>query len=982
MVSIAENQAAVTTVTSTDVDGSATTYAIVGGADAALFSINETTGELSFIAAPDFEGPGDANGDNVYDVIVEASDGFDSDTQAIAVTVTDSGGVTINGTAAADTIDATHTPAGQPFVSEEADIINGNGGNDTIASLGGNDTLDGGLGADTMRGGLGDDTYVVDNAGDNVIELAGEGIDHVLASRNYTLTAEVENLTLTGTGNFTGTGNALGNTIAGNVGGNTLDGGGGADVMIGGDGNDTYVVDDAGDVIDETGATGTDTVLSAMSHSLADSAHVLGDVERLTLTGTANVDATGNALDNRLTGNAGDNLLDGGTGADVLLGGLGNDTYLTDGGDTITEAAGAGNDTVRSTVNLTLAGNLENLVLLGAALSGTGNALANTITGNELGNTLNGAGGEDILIGGLGDDTYVVDNAADQVVESLDEGVDLVQSSASVVLGDNVENLTLTGASATNGTGNGLDNVLTGNGATNTLSGGEGNDTINGGAGADFMLGGTGDDTYVVSTISDVVTEEESEGVDLVNAAVSYVLGANVENLTLTGAGSTSATGNELANTLTGNTGANTLDGSLGADLMLGGGGNDTYIVDDTGDVVDELGNGGAGIDTVRSSISFDLSDGTHVLGEVERLTLTGTANLSGTGNAANNVITGNSGSNVLDGGAGTDTLIGGLGNDTYILDVVEDVVTESAGGGTDTAVFTGLAGTYQLGANVENLTLGGSAAINGTGNGLANVLTGNAAANQLAGGGGNDVLNGGAGADVMLGGAGNDTYVVDNANDSVDEATGGAGIDTVQSSISFSLLTDGVHVAGSVENLILTGSASSVGTGNALDNTIMGNAGANILFGAAGDDMLSGNGGNDTLIGGTGHDVMFGGTGADTFDFNVADFGGAGGSAAAHSDDIFDFNAGEGDLIDLSGLLDDAMMLTGGDANTLLRATMVGSDLLIEVNESAVLNGSVVQADWGSAFTIRDVGDPESASFVFGNQTWHYDADTGLFGL
>ena len=133
-----------------------------------------------------------------------------------------------------------------------------------------------------------------------------------------------------------------------------------------------------------------------------------------------------------------------------------------------------------------------------------------------------------------------------------------------------------------------------------------------------------------------------------------------------------------------------------------------------------------------------------------------------------------------LDGGAGVDAMTGGIGNDTYVVDN-GDVVSEAAGGGTDRVPAV----TYSLATNVENLTLTGTAAINGTGNTLANTLTGNAAAN---------ILDGGAGADTMIGGAGNDVYVVDNAGDVVTEAAS-AGTDRVDSSITTSL-------SANVENL------------------------------------------------------------------------------------------------------------------------------------------------------------------------------------
>src|SRR3569623_1014296 len=136
---------------------------------------------------------------------------------------------------------------------------------------------------------------------------------------------------------------------------------------------------------------------------------------------------------------------------------------------------------------------------------------------------------------------------------------------------------------------------------------------------------------------------------------------------------------------------------------MIGGAGDDTYYADNIGDVVTE--GAGAGTDTVYSSVSFTL--GTNV----ENLILTGCGNNNGTGNVAANCITGNFGNNLLDGMAGADTMIGGAGDDTYYVDNFSDVVTESAGGGTDT-LYT--SASYKLGATtVENLILTGTAKIN-----------------------------------------------------------------------------------------------------------------------------------------------------------------------------------------------------------------------------------------------------------------------------
>ncbi|MHB1098190.1 MAG: beta strand repeat-containing protein [Burkholderiales bacterium] len=712
------------------------------------------------------------------------------------------------------------------FGGDGNDVLSGGDGNDRLDGGAGNDVLDGGAGADLMVGGTGNDTYVVDNVGDVVIENPNEGIDTVRASISYTLTDNVENLTLTGSDNLTGTGNSLDNVIIGNSGNDTLIGGGGndrlvagtgIDTLIGGTGDDTYVVNNASDVVVENSNEGMDTVLSSVTYALTDS------VENLVLTGTADLNGSGNVLDNVLTGNSGNNILDGGVGADTMIGGGGNDTYIVDNvNDKVIENANEGTDLVLSSVSYTLSDNVENLTLTGNdSLTGTGNGLDNVITGNAGNDTLIGGDGNDRLVagsgattmlGGTGDDTYVVNSVSDSVVENLGEGNDTVFASINYALTDNVENLTLTGSADLTGTGNGLDNVITGN---------SGNNVLDGGAGADTMIGGQGNDTYVVDNTGDVVIEGLDGGTDTVLASISYVLPDNVENLTLTDTANLNGTGNGLDNVMTGNSGNNILDGGIGADIMIGGQGNDTYVVDNVGDVVIE--NVNEGIDTVLASVTYALSD------NVENLTLTGTADINGIGNALDNVLTGNSGNNVLDGGIGADTMLGGAGNDTYVVDNVGDVVIEDPNAGIDTVLASI---SYALTDNVENLTLTGGADLTGTGNGLDNVITGNS---------GNNVLDGGAGADTMIGGLGNDTYVVDSTGDVVVEKAN-EGIDSVFSSISY-VLPD------NVENLTLTGSADLTGTGNGLDNVITGNSGNNVLDGGAGADTMIGGQGNDTYV-------------------------------------------------------------------------------------------------------------------------------------
>jgi Ca2+-binding RTX toxin-like protein len=376
-------------------------------------------------------------------------------------------GFDLTGTAGDDSLTGTNV----------GDRINGLDGNDMIDAGGGDDLLDGGAGSDMLMGRAGNDIYVVDATGDIVTELADQGTDTVQTSLvAYTLDANVENLTLIGTGPSVGSGNALTNLLTGNSEANLLDGKGGADTMIGGAGDDLYVVDQVGDtVVELTGEGAVDSITSSVSYSLSP------NVENLVLIGVAAINGTGNDGDNVLTGNS---------AANVLTGLTGNDTYVVSTGDTVVEAAHAGMDTVISGSTHTLAANVEQLILVGLSpINGTGNGLDNVLNG-----VLNLAG--NILTGGAGHDTYVV-GAGDTVVEASNQGTDRVESGATYTLGVNVENLTLTGTAAINGTGNGSANVLTGNSANNVLTASGGNDTLRGGLGSDTVNGGSGNDTYL-----------------------------------------------------------------------------------------------------------------------------------------------------------------------------------------------------------------------------------------------------------------------------------------------------------------------------------------------------------------------------------------------------------------------------------------------------------------------------------------------------
>ncbi len=453
-----------------------------------------------------------------------------------------------------DTITASDY-ADQITAGEGNDSVIAKAGNDDINGGGGNDTLNGGAGADKMAGGLGDDIFNVDNAGDLVIEVAGEGNDTVFAAINYVLAADadIETLRVSGSAGRTLTGNGLANTLLGGAGTDTLNGAGGddtlnglagADVMSGGFGDDKYTVDNLSDQIIETAGQGVDTVFANADYTLGAGV----EVELLRVNGSGSRVLTGNELANQILG---------GNSADVLNGADGNDS-------------------------------------------------------------LNGGAGADSMAGGLGDDSFTVDNASDLVLEAASGGNDTLFATVNYILaaGQEVENLRVQGGGARTLTGNNLDNRIFGLNAADTLNGGGGDDTLSGAGGADTMRGNAGNDFYIVEQSGDLVFEALGEGTDTITARVNFAMAANQEIEVLRSGVTTGLTlsGNNLANSILGNNGADTLSGGggedkiqggAGGDVLDGGLGNDSFVYT----AVTESGLTAPGRDTITAFVSGDKVD-------------------------------------------------------------------------------------------------------------------------------------------------------------------------------------------------------------------------------------------------------------------------------------------------------------------------------------------------------------------------------------
>ncbi len=573
----------------------------------------------------------------------------------------------------------------------------------------------------------------------------------------------------------------------------------------------------------------------------------------------------------------------------------------------------------------------------GETIDGTPNAdLIRALAGND---TINAGAGNDRVDAGAGQDIVRGGAGNDQLSGGFGDG------STDYLYGEDGDDTLYAGQF-----GFGL-----GTGGTIFMYGGNGNDIFE--TEADLGLftiwfdGGAGDDRYAV-TAEDAgrITEAANGGRDTIvfissltntSASLTFRMPNNVEDIILSGTlnpfgaiGNSEANGmfgNAAANILYGEGGDDQLFGRAGQDILVGGAGNDTldgrssaaeadslyggvgndsYIVDNAGDIIFEDAN--AGYDNAFVGIS---GGGYYMFSNLEGATI---FDNSGTtfvvGNALNNSISGANGGELILGGAGDDQIYGNLGNDTLFGESGIDSIY--GGDGVD-YLAAGIGNDYLDGENGADALYGEDG--NDTLIGGADFVT-----DILVGGAGDDILRGASGLgdyDLMDGGAGNDTYYVDTPDDLTFEAVGG-GTDTVRANITGA----GYYLFANADNLILEGS-TPFGVGNELANTLTGNAIGNYLLGGAGDDVLNGMGGND---------VLFGQAGADTFRF----------SGVVGQDVIGDFQRGS-DRIDVSQYFNNF--------------TAVASRL-------GVNNGtSFIDLGGGNLIVINNVAELSAADFIFG---------------
>jgi VCBS repeat-containing protein len=581
-----------------------------------------------------------------------------------------------------------------------ADIVGTSGDDLDLSGTPDADTIDGGLGADHMTGGLGDDTYIVDNAGDTVVEAADEGIDSVVSSVSYSLAPDVENLYLVGDADLVGIGNDLGNELHGNNGNNLLFGNEADDYLSGNAGNDVLDSDGGNDRLD--GGTGDDSL-------------------------------TGGSGDDTYVFRAGygiDTVVDEGGADSVMLSGLrpADVSLVREGDDVVVVVNGTADRLVlknwfadASRVESIVFGVTEGVlgaaaierIVNNAAPVATDDAATvaedatSPVTGNVLANDSDANPGDFVevtsagtyqgLYGTLelaadGSYTYTLDSSL-AAVQALAQGETLTESFTYEVQ-DDVPLYPRTASAQLNIVIEGADEApvchgrtITGTNRDDHLTGTACDDVIDGRKGSDTMVGGKGDDTYYVDAApgdhghhhghhrhhhdrhhrGDRVVERANEGHDTVYSSVSYTLPTNVEDLHLLGDKNLDGAGNSAANWIEGNRGNNDLRGGAGDDLLQGAEGKDRL-------------RGGRGVDILQGG------DGSDEL----------------TDERGSTVFDGGSGDDEMEGGSSADFFAGGRGNDELELGGGRDVIAFNKGDGVDRIEGESQNGVLSLGGGIR----------------------------------------------------------------------------------------------------------------------------------------------------------------------------------------------------------------------------------------------------------------------------------------
>lgn len=654
-----------------------------------------------------------------------------------------------------------------------ADVLFADAGDDVVLVGDGNDQLDGGDGNDQLSGGAGDD-ILLGGAGDDTLD-GGGGYDYLDGGAgNNTYILSDQGASTTGVAHTTLVDGGGTNTIR-FADGTTADGiafqsvqGSSTDFILKYGQDQVYVTNGLqsatlSNLTFSNGQAMTRADIMALAPALtingsAGADNIMGGAQADNLTGGVGNDIVqGGAGNDQINGGDGDDRSAGGVGNDTLTGGLGNDTYVFNAGNGLDNILGgsgtnvlyAGDGGSGDNRTQVQAGSGDTTVYGGNGVdqlfggSGTDVLVAGDGGTADHYTYVQAGGGSDTLIAGAGYDyfdgnanaTYVLDGKGTVVIAQADgtanlqfgPGVNpedlnvtatlaadgspalLLQTSQGGTVGvvggltGSVDRIGFAGGSALN-----LDQILARGSATSvTLTGpkgtvvfsGSGHESLVGGSGNDTIFGWGGNDTIVAGSGNEVI----------------YARGGNTR--------------------IVGGSGTDTFNVSGGRNTLVGGTGDNTFVITSADDTV--IAQAGAGRNAIASSVSYVLPE------NVQTLTLTGSADLVGTGNSQNSVITGN---------AGNDTLIGGAGNDTFVVNNSADVVVERPNTGINTILSSV---NYVLPANVQNLTLTGSADLTATGNNLDNVITANSGNDTLIAGSGNATLVARSGLVTMIGGGG-----------------------------------------------------------------------------------------------------------------------------------------------------------------------------------------------------------------------------------